>query len=127
MNPNPYSPPLEPIEPIKVQNRLWTYLDIAAVICAAMPIILFAGMCVTDFLFDHVVALFFTILHFSFIGSCLLWLLGGAYNCARLIQGRRMALYGLTITVVSLVLWAAIFFLQFHFSLFPIASVGHYL
>ncbi|MFN0019718.1 MAG: hypothetical protein ACKVP0_15795 [Pirellulaceae bacterium] len=112
---NPYAAPLIPPEPPKVPSRLLAYLDIAGILCAAMPLVHFAVFFTTYLLLsgEDPTAKIAVVLALAFVAASILWLIGGVYNCVRVFQGRKLAILGIVLNIASLVVWAGIFRLAF--------------
>jgi hypothetical protein len=108
MNSNPYLAPSEPIEPPKVHSRLWTYLDIVAIICSLAPFLwfftagIYIGLTPLDQMpSDEAVGL-------SFLGTSLPWLVGIIYNLIGAARGRLIPRIGLVINAVSFIFFIAL-------------------
>jgi hypothetical protein len=108
MDTNPYKSPITTNEPPKVRSRLMTCFDIGAIICAAMPIILFAS-------FVGIARL--TSLNRPSNGICTLLLLsstflsliGCVYNLFGVVRGRGLAYIGIVASIASFLLWGGLF------------------
>jgi hypothetical protein len=103
---NPYSPSSVPIERQPFRRRLVSFLDIAAFICAGLPIASFAatGVLANIYPGDPSNAMQ-TLLAVLYAASACLWLLAGGYNLIGAVLKRRVPMFGVAVNVASLLLW----------------------
>jgi hypothetical protein len=108
MEANPYHSPIATNDPARVRGRLMKSIDVIAIICAPMPAIYMATMFVVARLTEAPSLKFITVVVVLGLISFLLCFVSGIYNLIGCCQGRRLAVVGIVLNLISVVAWTGL-------------------